>query len=64
MSKEQQRLIEAATAWWKMRRPMTWSVEAHLANPTINTSYSWERDLARAVADLVVTAPPHAKEPA
>ncbi len=43
----------AAYNWWFGRRPIYYSEEQHLENPTINTSGLTEIELARSVAMLV-----------
>ena len=45
-------LEEAAIAWWKRRRPLGWTAEMHIANPTINCT-SDEYDLAKQASYLV-----------
>lgn len=40
----------AARNWWRMHRPLSFSHKQHLANPTVNLSYSHNHRLARAVA--------------
>lgn len=47
-------LEQAARKWWEMHRPVGWTLEQHLANPTINTTASEaDRALARAVAKAI-----------
>jgi hypothetical protein len=43
-------IAQHAKAWWESFRPMGWTVEEHLRNPTINTSGESEEALAAAVA--------------
>ena len=47
---EEQKLIEAAVAWWQGRRPLGWDQDTHLAYPQVNTAGPYEQDLADAVA--------------
>lgn len=44
---------DAAIAWWEAKRPITWTEEAHLANPCINVSTWSESALALQVSRLV-----------
>jgi hypothetical protein len=48
----EQRVIEAARAWWKSGRPLAYTADDHAANPTVNTTTDPERDLAEALAAL------------
>jgi len=43
----------AAIQWWRSRRPQAFNLREHLANPTVNTIGSSERELAKAVANLL-----------
>jgi len=47
------RVLETARKWWEMHKPVDWSLEKHLLNPTINTCGEDESALARSVASLV-----------
>lgn len=44
---------EKALNWWLSKRPLNFSVEDHLLNPTINTITQEEEELAEAVAFYV-----------
>lgn len=44
----------AAEAWWKAHRPLSWTRDEHLENPTINTSGAIERALAIATASTIL----------
>lgn len=44
-------LADAAVYWWATNRPITWSLEKHLQNPSINTATEAETMLSIAVAD-------------
>jgi len=43
----------AAIEWWRMKKPMSFSFEDHLANPTVNCVAEQEKALAQAVADYL-----------
>jgi hypothetical protein len=43
-------VIVQAIAWWEGVRPLSFTLEDHLANPRINTSTDREKRLAEAVA--------------
>lgn len=45
-------VVRAAMKWWRSRRPLAFSLEDHLENPTINTFDLQERSLARACAAI------------
>lgn len=45
----------AAIAWWESCRPCDWSVEQHIAQPTVNTLNVEQTALALAVSALVIT---------
>lgn len=40
----------AATLWWESIRPLGYSLQAHFANPGVNTTSEAQRHLAHAVA--------------
>jgi hypothetical protein len=46
-------VANAAEVWWKARKPADWTLEQHLANPTINCEGDGERQLAQAAAKWV-----------
>jgi hypothetical protein len=50
---EEAAAVRAAVAWWRSRRPLDFSEDEHLANPTVNTTDGAEADLARAAARVV-----------
>jgi len=43
----------AAIAWWEDKRPCVFTLDEHLANPTINTTTDSEKELALRVSLLV-----------
>ncbi|WP_028998180.1 hypothetical protein [Azohydromonas australica] len=45
-----QAVAEAAAVWWMARRPDGWSLERHLADPTVHCEDDHERQLAAAAA--------------
>ena len=51
------RVADAAAVWWTMHRPIQWSVERHLANPTINCATAAEKTLAKFVAEWCALQP-------
>ena len=53
MTTTETRIIRAARAWWRQRRPVGWSETLHLACPDINTCSECEHRLAGAVGDYV-----------
>ena len=46
-------VIRAALEWWRGRCPCSWTEEAHLENPKVNTPSLWEKELAVAVAAYI-----------
>jgi hypothetical protein len=46
-------VANAAEVWWKARKPADWTLEQHLANPTINCEGDGERQFAQAAAKWV-----------
>lgn len=57
VAKVRLRVLRAAVEWWKQHKPLTFSLEEHLRNPTINIpGYHHDATLARAVAALVKTS--------
>lgn len=42
-------VVIQAVKWWKMRRPVGWTMEQHLANPGINCAGT-DADKALAIA--------------
>ena len=49
-----EKVCRAACAWWDEKRPAGWSLEKHVADPTVNCSTGTEKELAIAVAALVI----------
>lgn len=43
-------IISDAIYWWETHRPLSFTLEQHLKNPTINTSSKAEEQLALSVA--------------
>lgn len=43
-------VADSAVAWWAMKRPLQWSKDQHLKNPTINCETDYEKALAKKVA--------------
>ena len=56
------KIVEAAMAWWRGRRPLEYSLRQHLSNPTINTMNDSERKLARACGELAELKQQKAKD--
>ena len=55
-------LLETLGAWWRAHRPLAYSEEKHLDNPTVNMLSAEEDLLALAyVAHLKATHEAHAK---
>lgn len=46
-------LIEGAVAWWEQNRPNSWTLEQHLADPTVYCNTDADRVLAEAAATVV-----------
>ena len=46
-------VLLAAVKWWSRHRPIHWSKEEHLKNPTVNMRGFEEHALAEAIADAV-----------
>jgi hypothetical protein len=63
LTDEQADVLREAIYWWESLRPVShrergqlipgWSLENHLANPTVNTKSVAEDSLARAVATFI-----------
>lgn len=51
----QLRVVQAAVKWWESHRPLAFSEQEHLANPTINMcgDLPGQHALARAVSSLI-----------
>ena len=45
--------FEASIRWWESKRPVGWSEDQHLAEPTVDCASPAEQALARAVARWV-----------
>jgi hypothetical protein len=52
----EERVLRAAKAWWKTRRPSAWTRTEHLETPTINCISDAEKKLARVEAKLIKEA--------
>lgn len=50
---ERDQLLDAAVAWWKVRRPKGWTDEQHMDIPRIERSGDAERWLATVVASIL-----------
>lgn len=48
-------VMDAAYKWWVQKRPLGWSEETHLNNPSINVTSDAERELALRVARWVIS---------
>ena len=46
-------VLKRAQRWWELHRPVCWTLEQHLASPTINVSGEGDAALARAVAAML-----------
>lgn len=46
-------VLKAAEHWWEQHRPLTYGIEEHLENPTVNCATFSDRELGRAVAKYV-----------
>jgi hypothetical protein len=44
------KVIAAAVRWWARHRPVDWTLQDHMDNPTINTATPAEKKLALVVA--------------
>ena len=59
MTPAEKRVLRAALAWWKWRRPcgtssrFGWTEAEHLANPIVNVAGEGDKSLALAVRALV-----------
>lgn len=47
------RIIAAAYQWFRTKRPQSYTLEQHLANPAINTATDTEANIAIAVANMM-----------
>jgi hypothetical protein len=48
-------VVAAAIKWWKSHRPVGWTENQHLENPTVNAGYRDSAgDLAEAVAGYLL----------
>lgn len=47
------KVVMAAVAWWRSKRPLADSESEHLSNPRVNLTTDWEIDLAIAVSSLL-----------
>jgi hypothetical protein len=46
-------VLVAAEVWWRSKRPLAWSFNAHLDHPTINCLTDAERRLAITIAGTI-----------
>ncbi len=46
-------VVIQAVRWWKMRRPVGWTLEQHMTNPAVNTASEADKALAIAVGAMV-----------
>lgn len=46
-------LIGRAVGWWRSKKPNAYTMEDHLANPTVNCTTPLEKALARSAARVV-----------
>lgn len=53
MSDTTHEVLQAALLWWTSRRPIGWSLDWHLSNPTVSTVDAEEHTLALAVARAI-----------
>lgn len=44
----------SAMQWWEQHRPVRWTLQQHLQNPTINCATPAENNLARAVSHSII----------
>ena len=47
-------VVSAAKLWWSLKRPDGWDADRHLAQPAVNLSTEADRQLAYAVASMIV----------
>lgn len=45
-------IINRALAWWRSKRPIGWTSEDHLKNPTVNCVDGLEHALAKSAANV------------
>lgn len=50
-------VLVAARRWWRMKRPVRWTHEQHIAKPQVNCVADAEKLLATAVAKSYVEWP-------
>lgn len=46
-------VVDASIDWWESKRPVSWTKEQHIENPTINCMNITERVLAEKIALVV-----------
>ena len=49
-------VTDAALCWWASLRPVGYTMEDHLKNPTVNTTSYAEERLANAVAEYILVS--------
>lgn len=49
-------VTDAALNWWASLRPVGYTMEDHLKNPTVNTTSYAEERLANAVAEYILVS--------
>lgn len=45
-------VVQAALRWWRKRKPIAWSLDEHLRQPSVNCTTPSEHELAHACAKL------------
>lgn len=50
MSREEREVLRAAVAWWRTKRPRSYTRADHIGNATVNVATDAEKLLAEAVA--------------
>jgi uncharacterized phage infection (PIP) family protein YhgE len=59
-----EKLIRTAVIWWESMRPLSWTIEQHLDDPTINAGPTvWDCEMATAVAEYVKSTQPNQPQP-
>lgn len=46
-------IVDAAKEWWRDHRPVAWSEDQHIDNPSVNISMPSGKRLAEAVSRMV-----------
>ena len=47
------KIVLAAIQWWEMHRPIAYTKQQHIENPSVNTATASEKQLAIHVAEYV-----------